>query len=57
MYCSRNFESDLMRMCKPKICRCTKKDTLVFINNWPKTNGSLVLKEGPVAHRGTGRWF
>jgi len=22
-----------------------------------KTNGSLVLKEGPVAHRGTGRWF
>ena len=22
-----------------------------------KTNGSLVFKEGPVAHRGTGRWF
>ena len=22
-----------------------------------KTNGSLVLKEGPVAQRGTDRWF
>lgn len=48
MYCSRNFESDLMRMCKPKICRCTKKDTLVFINNWPIVVCFLLMNEAAI---------
>ncbi len=34
MYCSRNFESDLMRMCKPKYVGVRKGYTC-FINNWP----------------------